>query len=163
MALGRGRENDFSRWRLAVKRHFFTSDKLKLQILRCRKSVNLGFFLSLRYLFLTLLKNDLGADEKAMFQDVRRLWKLILCLSTQPKSLIWCRTRKRFLKESHIRRNMFYTSWPLEYVICGRSRKRCFTWSLWIVYSFSSFYSVHNSTWTMLGNWWFWWSPLPAQ
>jgi hypothetical protein len=85
--LGRGRENDFSRRLLALKIHFLPSDKLKLQIRRYHKSVNLRFLLSLQYHFLPLVKknNEMCAVGEAMFQGVRLLCKLIFCLSTQPK------------------------------------------------------------------------------
>jgi hypothetical protein len=75
MPIGRGEENDVSRRQLALNRHFLLSDKLKIQIQRGLKIVNLRVRLTLRYHFLPLVKitNDLGPEEKVMFQGFRRL------------------------------------------------------------------------------------------
>jgi hypothetical protein len=56
MPLGEGQENDFSRRKLALSSHFLPCDKLKLQIQRGLKIVNLGGGLTLRYHFLPLVK-----------------------------------------------------------------------------------------------------------
>jgi hypothetical protein len=85
--LGRGPENDYSRRQPALNSHFLLSEKLKIQIQSGRKIVNLRARLNLQYHFLPLVKmrNDLGPDEKVMFQGFRRLCKINSCLSTQPK------------------------------------------------------------------------------
>jgi hypothetical protein len=45
LPLGRGEENDFSRRQQALNSHFLPSDKLKKQIQRGRKNVNLSCLL----------------------------------------------------------------------------------------------------------------------
>jgi hypothetical protein len=56
MPLGRGRENDFSKRRLTLKSQFLSSDLLKLQISRGRKSFTLRVDISLRYIFPLLVQ-----------------------------------------------------------------------------------------------------------
>jgi hypothetical protein len=85
MPLGRVQEKDFSTRQMALKSHFLSFARLKLQIQRGRKIVNLRVLLPLRYNILPLvkMKKGFGAYEKEIFQDVPRFWKLISCFCTQ--------------------------------------------------------------------------------
>jgi hypothetical protein len=56
MPLGRGQGNDFSTRQMALKCHFLSFAKLKLQIQRGRKIVNLRVLLPLRYNIVPLVK-----------------------------------------------------------------------------------------------------------
>jgi hypothetical protein len=81
MSLGQGQENDFSGRKMAPSKHFWPSFQLKIQIQRGFKIVNLGVRITLRSHFLCLvkMKNDLGPDEKVLFQGFRRLCKFDSC------------------------------------------------------------------------------------
>jgi hypothetical protein len=59
---------------MALKCHFMSSEKLKLQIQRGWKTVNLRLRLTFRYNLLPLvkMKKRFGAYEKVIFQDVPR-------------------------------------------------------------------------------------------
>jgi hypothetical protein len=61
---------NFSRRQLAPNSNFLPCDKLKIQIQRGLIFINLGFPLTIRYDFLSLVKvkNDLGPKQKVMLQ-----------------------------------------------------------------------------------------------
>jgi hypothetical protein len=98
MPIGRDRENDFSKRRLPMKSQFLPSYLLKLEILRGRKNFNWEVDISLRYIFLLLVKNnnDLGAVVKAFSPD-RRLCKFLFSLYKDQNTICW-RSSKRYLK-----------------------------------------------------------------
>jgi hypothetical protein len=91
MILGRGQGNEFSRRQLPLNSHFLPSDKLKIQIQRGLKIVNLRVRLTLRYHFLPLvkMKNDLASDEKWCFRVFDDFAQLIPAfLSSQKFDLV---------------------------------------------------------------------------